>query len=66
MSRSGWSWNLRVIVADVTEVKAKFMSTGALSAALERRLTWVALVPSTVRGQKLEQYAAVLSIRVYV
>ena len=37
-----------VIVADVTEVKAKFMSTGALSAALESLLTWVALVTYTV------------------
>ena len=29
ISRSGWSCNAMVIVADLTEVKAKFMSTGA-------------------------------------
>ena len=32
MSRRSWSCNAIVIVADVTKVKAKFMSTGALSA----------------------------------
>ena len=45
MSRSGWSCNAMVIVTYVTEVIAKFMSTGTLSAALESWLTWVALVP---------------------
>ena len=52
MSRRSWSCNAMVIVADVTKVKAKFMSTGALSAVLESWLIWFALVPSTVRGQK--------------
>ena len=52
MSRRSWSCNAIVIVADVTEVKAKFMSTGTLSAMLESWLIWVALVPSIVRGQK--------------
>ena len=66
MSRRSWSCNAIVIVADVTKVKAKFMSTGTLSAMLESWLIWVALVPSIVRGKKREQYAAALSICVYV